>query len=402
MKQKKNNYNKTNALTCVTPSYKYSHELKLCLSMFQKKLPQGTTLKLVESQRDNINTELRAAIISTINTISVSEFMLIAKEPALLIGEGALEELVKILQSNPKLDCVLPSDIYGHSACQDLAYFTWNGFQKFVANLKNLEGQFIPYDDRTPFIFLVRVSALMKIDIPLDPMDIPKILRDKTAIALKAYVHPFFNYFEESREDIIELIPHGLNSFLDIGCARGHFGALLKSNFSECHVVGIEMNPYEAAEAQKRLDRVLVGDALTLMLEEKFDCVTCLDMIEHVADPEMLLTKIYNDFLLNKGYLILSIPNIGHWSVVEDLLAGRWDYIPAGLLCTTHLRFFTLPSIRNLLENNNFNILHIHAIKANMSESFKLGIESLKNLSIEIDETSLNTISYYILAQKKG
>ena len=41
------------------------------------------------------------------------------------------------------------------------------------------------------------------------------------------------------------------------------------------------------------------------------------------------------------GRLVLSVPNVGHWAVVEDLLAGRWDYLPIGLLCYTHYRFFT-------------------------------------------------------------
>ena len=39
------------------------------------------------------------------------------------------------------------------------------------------------------------------------------------------------------------------------------------------------------------------------------------------------------------GVVVLSVPNVGHWSVVADLLAGRWDYLPAGLVCVTHLRF---------------------------------------------------------------
>ena len=55
------------------------------------------------------------------------------------------------------------------------------------------------------------------------------------------------------------------------------------------------------------------------------------------------------------GRIVLSIPNVGHYSVVEDLLAGRWDYLPIGLLCYTHFRFFTRATLASWLERLGFS-----------------------------------------------
>jgi len=55
------------------------------------------------------------------------------------------------------------------------------------------------------------------------------------------------------------------------------------------------------------------------------------------------------------GRIILSTPNVGHYSVVLDLARGRWDYMPIGLLCLTHLRFFTRHTLQDWLEMEGFS-----------------------------------------------
>ncbi|MFH1019911.1 MAG: hypothetical protein V1782_04745, partial [Pseudomonadota bacterium] len=46
----------------------------------------------------------------------------------------------------------------------------------------------------------------------------------------------------------------------------------------------------------------------------------------------------------------------GHWSVVMDLLEGRWDYVPAGIACWTHLRFFTRQSMEQLFRESGLTV----------------------------------------------
>jgi hypothetical protein len=45
------------------------------------------------------------------------------------------------------------------------------------------------------------------------------------------------------------------------------------------------------------------------------------------------------------GRLIVSVPNVAHWTVRFGLLAGSFDYAETGILDRTHLRFFTRESL---------------------------------------------------------
>ena len=67
--------------------------------------------------------------------------------------------------------------------------------------------------------------------------------------------------------------------------------------------------------------------------------------------------------LLNPGgAVLLSIPNVGHGSVVADLLAGRWDYTPAGIHCVTHVRFFTRTGILALVDEAGLQCEQVEAV----------------------------------------
>lgn len=77
---------------------------------------------------------------------------------------------------------------------------------------------------------------------------------------------------------------------------------------------------------------------------------------------------------------MVSIPNVGHWSVIADLLEGRWDYCPVGIHCVTHLRFFTRHSVIQLLEHAGLRVENIITTDVGTPEWFKvsamLGLQS--------------------------
>jgi len=61
--------------------------------------------------------------------------------------------------------------------------------------------------------------------------------------------------------------------------------------------------------------------------------------------------------------VIASVPNFGHWSIVSDLLVGRFDYIPYSLLSGTHLRHFTRATVRDLFEACGYAIESIESVR---------------------------------------
>jgi 2-polyprenyl-3-methyl-5-hydroxy-6-metoxy-1,4-benzoquinol methylase len=158
---------------------------------------------------------------------------------------------------------------------------------------------------------------------------------------------------------------------LDVGCCFGAFGALLESRGIETW--GIEPDPIYAARAEERMTKVIRGffpDAAPQA--EKFDCVTFNDVLEHVADPADALAATV-DLLNEGGWVLASIPNVRHITVLFDLVVkGRWDYTDAGILDRTHLRFFTKATMRELFEASGFRVESITPLTTTRLTSPKL------------------------------
>ena len=89
--------------------------------------------------------------------------------------------------------------------------------------------------------------------------------------------------------------------------------------------------------------------------DERFDVVMFGDVLEHLLDPEAVLVKVVS--LLNPdGYVVASIPNVAHASIVLNLMAGEFKYTDLGLLDKTHLRFFTRSSIETMFRESGYRI----------------------------------------------
>lgn len=157
------------------------------------------------------------------------------------------------------------------------------------------------------------------------------------------------------RPDILRLIPMLRNQkILDVGCSVGTLGASLKQR-DNAFVVGIEADKAMAEQAETMLDRVICGDVETLMYDALFEtayfnCIIFADVLEHLKDPWTTLRRLV-PFLRDDGTVVASIPNVGHHSVVLNLLLRqRWSYGDRGILDRSHVRFFTLHSIRQLFD----------------------------------------------------
>ena len=47
--------------------------------------------------------------------------------------------------------------------------------------------------------------------------------------------------------------------------------------------------------------------------------------------------------------MVVSLPNVAHWSTYAHLARGSWPRKPEGIFDATHLRWFTLRDARELL-----------------------------------------------------
>lgn len=142
-------------------------------------------------------------------------------------------------------------------------------------------------------------------------------------------------------------VPEG-NRVLDVGCASGYLGNYLIRE-KRCEVWGIEPDYISSEEARahgyKAVLNRSVEEALRepILANEQFDVILIGDVLEHLVKPEQLLQDL-KPFLKPGGRLVLSLPNVAHYSVRFGLLAGNWEMTETGILDRTHLHFFTRSS----------------------------------------------------------
>jgi methionine biosynthesis protein MetW len=150
----------------------------------------------------------------------------------------------------------------------------------------------------------------------------------------------------QSHAMIVRLVS-GSRTVLEVGAATGYLSeAIAKAGAS---VVAIEINPVAAAIARERGLDVRVGTAETVLRpDEQFDCVVLADVIEHVHDADSLLDAILRH-LKPEGSMVISVPNVAHWTIRLQLLRGRFDYTQRGLMDETHVHFYTQASLQRLL-----------------------------------------------------
>src|SRR6185503_17206689 len=115
------------------------------------------------------------------------------------------------------------------------------------------------------------------------------------------------------------------------------------------------------AKAKKVLDKVYIGniETDTFPLQKKyFDVILLMDVLEHLFDPLAVLKKLQN-YLKDEGIIIITLPNIGNWEIIYNLLRGHFDYKEEGILDEGHLRFFTYDTAKNLIKKAKLETLSI-------------------------------------------
>lgn len=85
-----------------------------------------------------------------------------------------------------------------------------------------------------------------------------------------------------------------------------------------------------------------------------------------------MLVKV-KDLLSKTGVVVASIPNIRHWpEFVDYILRGNWNYVNAGALDRTHLRFFTKKSIIATIAQCGYELDNLQGINPHYSRAQKI------------------------------
>lgn len=224
-------------------------------------------------------------------------------------------------------------------------------------------------------------------------------------------------YFSIARKEIIDPIFRysiPTERILEIGCAGGATGKLLKERCNVKEYVGVEISENAGILARQFLDNVIIADVEKVDLERDygikkgyFDLILCLDVLEHLYNPWDVLASL-QEYLKDDGYLIASIPNIQNITIINNLINGKWEYEKAGILDATHLRFFTRDGIQKMFEGAGLHIEMLdHTLNPKPDASkirdtgnnIDLGMVMIKNLSRE-EVTNLFTYQFIVTSRK--
>ncbi len=172
----------------------------------------------------------------------------------------------------------------------------------------------------------------------------------------RIYVKRHFRRWLETAE-ILETIGKrkGLMSVLDVGCGSGFFMLMFGGK-----LIGLDSAENVDVCAKRGLQAYAVDlekDQFPLR-DQIFDAAVCLEVLEHLADPNNILDEI-NRTLKSGGYLIISTPNgrMPTWQIRDSLFKFR---IVSRIYMNRELREdekrYSKEELEQLLISHNFEV----------------------------------------------
>lgn len=173
------------------------------------------------------------------------------------------------------------------------------------------------------------------------------------------------SYYSGARVDIVDRLPRDPSaSILEVGCGTGATGALALSERCCARYIGIEADPLAAEEAGDLLTEVICGDVETIephWQPAAFDAIILSESLDGLSAPAASLTKLAR-FVRPGGMLLASSHNIAHWTVIRDLLLGRFSLFENAAPDRARLRRFTPETFAGIIEAAGFAVAEIGSV----------------------------------------
>jgi lauroyl/myristoyl acyltransferase/SAM-dependent methyltransferase len=336
-------------------------------------------------------------------TATATRFLLVILDPALLGTADLPQKLAQCLEKNEGALCALADDARFASGEWTPAYSTQADFERYVAHRSRLPAHTVAQDATTaaPLIYMLELDRLRALGRQsfADWRELPQTLGTATILAPRAFVHSFADYQQGHRLEMLDLLPDHVGRLLDVGGGEGGFAHAFMEHRNGVAVL-VEPSAKAACQAQAKGLDVLEADFEHIDPESlaPFDAVSFLDVLEHLVDPRAMLSKA-RTLLVPNGFVLISVPNVGYWPVVRDLANGRFDYLPVGILCQSHLRFFTADSLEQLLEDAGFELVQLRRHCGPPSPELEKFIQLMESAGLPCDRNNLATESLHALAR---
>jgi 2-polyprenyl-3-methyl-5-hydroxy-6-metoxy-1,4-benzoquinol methylase len=149
---------------------------------------------------------------------------------------------------------------------------------------------------------------------------------------MRKYSRTYFNlhkislFRSKQTRELVKLVLDFKNEgqLLEIGCGDGKILSKLYKNFK---ITAIDISSAAIRKARKRLpgqSNLRVLDIENQYLEGQYDIILCLNVLEHLKNPEAVILKI-RDILKDDGVFIFSVPNNYSLGKVSTLIMNTFD-----------------------------------------------------------------------------
>jgi 2-polyprenyl-3-methyl-5-hydroxy-6-metoxy-1,4-benzoquinol methylase len=156
---------------------------------------------------------------------------------------------------------------------------------------------------------------------------------------------------------VVSMIPEqdGTIKVLDVGCTDSTLGFLLRKKFRDIYLAGVDISQSSTAFGCHYCDKTFQLDIEEETLKdqgynEHFHYIICIELIEHLVNPEIFLKKL-KDLLDENGYIIISFRNIAWWRYRMRLLRGYFLDDTSFYRHAAYLHDFTMYTFATLMEN---------------------------------------------------
>ncbi len=153
----------------------------------------------------------------------------------------------------------------------------------------------------------------------------------------------------------------GGSRVLDLGCAGGYMGRVLKTR-KQCFVSGVDVTEVPAG-CLDEFRKHNLDAGLPDFRADEYDAILMLDVIEHLKAPEDYLEQLRHALAANPSIeVLISTGNVACFITRAMLLLGQFNYGKRGILDVTHTRLFTFASFRRALSQAGFEILETKGV----------------------------------------
>lgn len=173
------------------------------------------------------------------------------------------------------------------------------------------------------------------------------------------------DFHNAHRQDIVDAIerlsdrPLAGQSVLDVGCGWGQAMQYFASKGAKCF--GFDPAPEAVDYVRSRgLECVRAGmERMDVFGDRRFDVVTLMNVLEHLADPIAVMQEIRAKVLAPSGLLVIEVPNeFNAFQIAAQKLhelRSWWVAPPA------HLNYFSASTLANALCGTGYALRHMEA-----------------------------------------